>query len=40
MIDSDKQKMGGTMFKPETANETISTALRKHGYIRAARGLR
>jgi hypothetical protein len=25
MIDNDKQKMGGTMFKPETADGAIST---------------
>ena len=31
MIDNDKQKMGGTMFKPETADGQ-SIAGRKHGY--------
>jgi hypothetical protein len=40
MIDNEKRKMGGTMFKPEMAIETISTALRKHGYSLAARGPR
>ena len=48
MIDNDKQKMGGTMFKPETADEAISEAISeamsiagpKHGYSLPARGLR
>jgi hypothetical protein len=40
MIDNHKRKMGGTMFKPETADGTISTALQTHGYSPAERGLR
>ena len=40
MIDNDKRKMGGTMFKPETADEAISAAGAKHGYALAARGFR
>jgi len=40
MIDNVKRKMGGTMFKLETANGTISMALQTHGYSPAARGLR
>jgi hypothetical protein len=40
MIDNDKRKMGGTMFKPETADAAIATALPKHGYLLPVRGLR
>ena len=40
MIDNDKQKMGGTMFKPETAETAIPIAGPKHGYSLPARGLR
>ena len=36
MIDNDKRKMGGTMFKPETADAAISTEAR----FLPARGLR
>jgi hypothetical protein len=40
MIDNDKRKMGGLMFKPETADEAIATAGAKHEYALLARGLR
>jgi hypothetical protein len=40
MIDKDKQKMGGTMFKPETADEAMSIAGPKNGYSFPAQGLR
>jgi hypothetical protein len=39
MIDNEKAKMGSTMFKPETADEAISTAGPKQGYALPARGL-
>jgi hypothetical protein len=39
MIDNDKLKMGSTMFKPEAAEEAISTAGAKRGYALPARGL-
>ena len=38
MITNDKAKMGGTMFKPETADEAISAAGPKHANPRPARG--
>jgi hypothetical protein len=40
MIDNDKQKMGGTMFKPETVDEAISIAGPEHRYALPARGYR
>ena len=38
MITNDKAKMGGTMFKPETAHEAISAASLKHANALPARG--
>jgi hypothetical protein len=40
MIDNNKRKMGGTMFKPETVDAAMSIAGPKHGYALPARGLR
>jgi hypothetical protein len=40
MIDNDKGKTGGTMFKPETADAAISIAGPKYGYALRTRGLR
>jgi hypothetical protein len=40
MIDNNKRKMGGTMFKSETADEAMSIAGPKHGYALPTRGLR
>jgi hypothetical protein len=40
MIDNDKRKTGGTMFKPEAADEAMSIAGPQHGYFLPARGLR
>jgi hypothetical protein len=40
MIDNDKRKMGGTMFKPETADAAMSIAGPTPGYFLPLRGLR
>ena len=40
MIDNDKRKIGGTMFKLETADKAMSIAGPKHGYSLPARGRR
>jgi hypothetical protein len=40
MIDNEKRKMGGSMLKPETADEAISIAGPNPGYDLPARGLR
>jgi hypothetical protein len=39
MIDNNKQKMGGTMLKPEKVGAAGSTVGAEHGYS-PARGLR
>ena len=40
MINNDKQKIGGTVFKPEMAEAGMPIAGTKPGYVLTARGLR